>query len=123
MRGFRWIMSIGGPAVSLFLYFVSQRHGAALATLCGGLALALLSFVPGVGKWLFVGWMGLGLILGRITTPILLGVIWLVLFIPFGIVFRVLGRDSMKRRFPGSEASFWESHAPSREARKYLRQF
>jgi hypothetical protein len=123
LRGFRWVMSIGGLVVSLLLYFVGQRHGTALAILCGGLALALLSLVPGMGRWLFVGWMGFGLILGRITSPILLGVVWFVLFVPISVVFRVLGRDSMKRQFPASEASFWEPHVPSGDVRRYFRQF
>jgi hypothetical protein len=123
LRGFRLVMSIGGLAASLFLYFVRQQHGPAVALVCGGFALALLSLVPGIGRWLFVGWMGLGLILGRISTPILLGFVWLIFFIPLGIVFRLLGRDSMKRQFPTSEATFWVPHIPSREAGRYFQQF
>src|SRR5512137_2350241 len=123
LRGFRWVMSIGGPTVALFLHFVIQRQGAALAVLCGGFVLALLSLVPGVGRWLFVGWMGLGLIQGRITAPLLLGAVWLVVFVPFSIVFRLLGRDTMKRRYPDAQASFWEPHVPRREVRRYFRQF
>jgi hypothetical protein len=123
LRGFRWVMAIGGPAVSLFSYLVTQRPVTALAILCGGLALALLSFVPGLGRWLFVAWMGLGLLLGRLTAPLLLGAVWLVVFVPFSIVFRLLGRDTMKRRFPAAKSSFWEPHVPHREVRRYFRQF
>ncbi|HEX3906227.1 MAG TPA: SxtJ family membrane protein [Polyangia bacterium] len=123
LRGFRWVISLGGLAVALFLAFVRHRRGAALPVLGGGLALTLLSLVPGLGRWLFAGWMGLGLILGRITNPILLGIVWLILFIPLGIVFRLLGRDAMKRTFPAREASFWEPHGPSREVRRYFQQF
>ena len=86
LRGFRWILSIGGLVIALLLYFARQQHGAAVAVVCAGLALALLSLVPGVGRWLFVGWMGLGLVLGRITTPIVFGAVWLILFIPISVV-------------------------------------
>ncbi len=123
LRGFRWVLSTGGLAAALFLYFVRHRHGAALPVACAGLALALLSLVPGLGRWLFVGWMGLGLVLGRLTSPILLGMVWLILFIPVGIVFRLLGRDSMKRRFPARDATFWEPHPPNRDVRRYFQQF
>ena len=123
LRGFRGVMSTGGLAVALFLSLVKHRHGAALPVLGGGLLLALLSLVPGIGRWLFVAWMGLGLILGRLTNPILFAIVWLILFIPLGIVFRLLGRDSMKRRFPASEASFWEPHPGSRNVDRYFQQF
>ena len=123
LRGFRSVVSIGGLAFALFLYFVRHRHGAAPALAGGGLALALLSFVPGLGRWLFVGWMGLGLIMGRITSPILLGVVWVVLFVPLGIVFRLLGRDAMRRKFPAPEASFWEPHPPRPKVGRYFQQF
>jgi hypothetical protein len=123
LRSFRWVTSIGGVVAALILSFVSQRRATALTFLCAGLALALLSLLPRLGRWLFVCWMGLGLILGRITSPILLGLVWLVLFTPLAIVFRLLGRDTMRRRFPASEASFWEPHVSTREVRRYFRQF
>jgi hypothetical protein len=123
LRGFRLVVSIGGLALSLFLFFVRHRHGAALALAVGGFVLALLAFVPGLGRWLFVGWMGLGLIMGRISSPILLGVVWVVLFVPLGIAFRLLGRDAMKRKFPAPEASFWEPHPPSQKVDRYFQQF
>jgi Saxitoxin biosynthesis operon protein SxtJ len=123
LRGFRLVVSIGGLTLALFLYFVRHRQGAALALAGGGLALALLSFVPGLGRWLFVGWMGLGLIMGRISSPILLGVVWVVLFVPLGIVFRLVGRDAMRRKFPAPEASFWEPHPPHQKVDRYFQQF
>ena len=123
LRDFRLILSIGGLALSLLLYFVRHRHSAAVGLLSGTFTLALLSFVPGLGRWLFAGWMGLGLILGRVTTPILLGLVWLILFAPLGVVFRLRGRDAMKRPFPGREATFWEPHAPSQKVGRYFQQF
>lgn len=123
LRDFRLILSLGGLALSLFLYFVRHRHAAAVELLSGAFTLALLSFVPGLGRWLFAGWMGLGLILGRVTSPILLGLVWLILFAPLGMVFRLLGRDAIKRPFPAPEASFWEPHTSSRKVGRYFQQF
>jgi hypothetical protein len=123
LRGLRLIVSIGGLALSLVLYFLKHRHGAAVGLVSGAFSLALLSFVPGLGRWLFAGWMGLGLALGRVTTPILLGVVWLLLFAPLGLAFRLLGRDAMKRRFPAAEATFWEPHDSNRKVDSYFQQF
>jgi|SRR6185437_1049344 len=123
LRDFRLILAIGGVALSLFLYLVRHHHAAAGGVVSGTFTLALLSFFPGLGRWLFAGWMGLGLILGRVTTPVLLGLIWLILFAPLGMVFRLLGRDAIKRPFPASEASFWEPHPPNQKVGRYFQQF
>jgi len=123
MRGFRLVVAIGGLALGAFLYFGRHRHDAGLALAAGGSVLALLSLVPGLGRWLYVGWMGLGLAMGRITGPILLGIVWLVLFVPLNMVFRLVGRDSMKRKFPSTEATFWETHAPTQNVSRYFQQF
>jgi Saxitoxin biosynthesis operon protein SxtJ len=123
LRGFRLILSIGGLALALVLYFLKHRHGAAVGLVSGAFTLTLLSFVPGLGRWLFAGWMGLGLAMGRVTTPILLGLVWLILFAPLGMVFRLLRRDAMRRRFPASDATFWEPHASDRKIDSYFQQF
>lgn len=123
LRGFRWVVSIGGLALSLFLGLVRHRHGAALMLGGGGLGLALLSLIPGLGRWLYVGWMGVGLIMGRISSPILLGIVWVVLFVPLGIVFRLMGRDSMRRKFPAPDTTFWEPHPPTQKVGRYFQQF
>lgn len=123
LRGFRLIVAIGGVAMALVLYVLEHRHAAGAGLGAAAIGVALLSFVPGLGRWLFAGWMGLGLALGRVTTPILLGVVWLVLFAPLGMVFRLLGRDAMKRRFPAPEPTFWEPHDAARKVDSYFQQF
>lgn len=41
-------------------------------------------------------WMRLGLLLGKIISPIILGIIFFGLFTPYGIVMRLLGRDQLR---------------------------
>ena len=55
---------------------------------------------------IYRGWMRLGLLLGRITTPIVLGVVFYVVFAPVGLVIRALGRDPMARRLDRSAESY-----------------
>ena len=40
-------------------------------------------------------WMYFGLLLGKIISPIVLGIIFFGLFTPYGIVMRLLGRDEL----------------------------
>ena len=51
------------------------------------------------------GWMAFGLLLSRITNPIVLGVIYFLGFTPIGLVMRALGRNPM--RAPGGQPSVW----------------
>jgi len=126
VRGFRLVVFLGGLALALFWSLVRHRNGLAAALAGGGAALSLLSMVPGLGRWIFAGWMGLGLIIGRITSPILLGVVWVMLFVPVNVIFRLVRRDAMKRKFPADDASFWVPHDPRRPRRnvgRYFQQF
>jgi len=44
-------------------------------------------------------WMRFGLLLSRITTPVILGIVYFGVITPMGLVMRVAGRDPMARRF------------------------
>ncbi len=51
-------------------------------------------------------WMFLGHILGWINTRIILGIVFLLIFTPTALVFRLLGKDSMQRSFDPSLKSY-----------------
>jgi len=123
LRGLRWVLSVVGPALGLWLYLADHRPVAALSVSGVALGLCLLSLVPGVGTWIYLAWMGLGLALRRVTSPVLLAIIWLFLFVPVGVASRVVGRDPMKRRFPAADATFWEPYLPCQDIHTYFRQF
>lgn len=47
---------------------------------------------------LYRGWMRFGLLMGRVTTPLILGLVYYVLFMPVGWIMRLSGHDPMQRR-------------------------
>jgi len=51
-------------------------------------------------------WMRFGLILNRITTPLILGVVFYLLIAPVGLAMRLLRRDPMARRLDDETTSF-----------------
>ena len=57
-------------------------------------------------------WMALGLLLGRVVSPIVLGVIFYGVFTPVGWVMRLAGRDAMCRRLDPAAASYWVKRDP-----------
>ena len=46
----------------------------------------------------YYGWMRFGLLLSRVTTPLILSLVYLLLFVPAGLLMRLLGTDPMQRR-------------------------
>ena len=57
-------------------------------------------------------WMALGLLLGRVVSPLVLGVIFYGVFTPVAWVMRLAGRDAMCRRLDPAAASYWVKRDP-----------
>jgi hypothetical protein len=57
-------------------------------------------------------WMGLATILGRIVSPIVLGIMYYGMMVPFGLFMRLSGRDPMHRRLDPQAASYWQPRLP-----------
>jgi len=51
-------------------------------------------------------WMKLGLLLSRVTTPIVLGIVFFLVILPTGLIRRAFGRDAMARTFDDVAASY-----------------
>jgi predicted membrane metal-binding protein len=70
--------------------------------------LAPLSLRP-----LYRVWMRFGLLLSKITTPIIMGLVFFVLITPMGLIRRLAGRDSMARGFDDSQTYRVASKKPA----------
>jgi len=60
----------------------------------------------------YLNWMRLGLLISRVTTPMILGLVFFLLFSPVGLMMRLAGHDPMKRRFYPSLPSYREASRP-----------
>jgi O-antigen/teichoic acid export membrane protein len=57
------------------------------------------------------GWMRFGQLANRITSPLILGLVFLLAILPIGVVMRLTGHDPMRRRMDPDAASY---RVPSR---------
>lgn len=57
------------------------------------------------------GWMAIGHVLGWINTRIILGIMFYILFLPAGLVMRLLGNDPMARKIDKSQKTYRVTHA------------
>ena len=58
------------------------------------------------------GWIKLGLLLGRVVNPIVMGLLFFVVVVPTALVFRVLGKDPLRLSFDATAASYWIERRP-----------
>ena len=52
-------------------------------------------------------WLRFGLLLHRITNPIIMAVLFFGVVTPFGVIMRMFGKDPMRRRFDTNASSYW----------------
>ncbi len=51
-------------------------------------------------------WMRLSLVIGSITTPIVLGIIYYLVILPTALIMRLFGKDPMRRQFEKDAGSY-----------------
>ena len=57
-------------------------------------------------------WMKLGLLLGIVMTPIVMGVVYVTTFLPIGLIMRLRGHDPLKRKRKAPGESYWIERNP-----------
>lgn len=89
----------GGPALSWLL---------ALAALTAAITLTREAWLTPLNR----AWMRLGELLGRVVSPLVLGLIFFGLFTPVSMAMRLFGRDAMARRFEPGLKTYWLKRDP-----------
>lgn len=58
-------------------------------------------------------WFKFGLLLAKVVNPVVMGILFFLMFVPAGLVMRLLGKDPLRRRFDPEQKSYWiERHPP-----------
>lgn len=57
-------------------------------------------------------WMKLGLLLGKIVSPIALGILFYAVLTPLGVLMRLTGKDPLRLKRDASAASYWIPREP-----------
>lgn len=94
----------------------------ALVASAGFLAVALLA--PALLRPLNIAWMKLAMLMSRIVSPVVMGVLFLLTIVPFGIAMQIV-RDPLRRKRTADQTSYWiERHAePGAPAQSMTNQF
>ena len=94
-------------ALALFAYSKNEASLIiALLLFLSGFFLISSFFYQGLLSPLNKAWFMLGLALGKIVSPIVLGIIFFGLITPIALIARLLGRDELKLKRP-KKSSYW----------------
>ena len=74
-------------------------------------ALVLPDSLAVLNRW----WTRFGVVLGRVVSPLALGIVYYVAVVPVGIMMRLFGKDNLGLRFDRSAASYWVIRDPKAE--------
>ena len=67
-------------------------------------------------------WMSFGFVLGMIVSPIVMGLIFYIIFTPIGILMRLFGRDELLLKFK-IQPSFWTKRNEDIHSNSFRSQF
>ena len=104
-----------GGVFSIIGLWPKLIHGESLhywAVGVGGLMMILGGILPQALAPIHKGWMWLGHVLGWINTRILLGAVFYGLITPIGIIFRLMGKDTMRQAFSEKSETYRVSRQP-----------
>ena len=82
---------------------------------------SILSMI--VTKWLYLGLTLVTFPIGMAISFVLLAGFYYLLLTPVGLVFRLIGRDSLRRKYDRAAKSYWIARRESDDIKRYFNQF
>jgi len=78
---------------------------------------------PSAIHWLFIGASVVAFPIGWVVSQLAMAVIFYLLITPLALVFRLCGRDVLRRKSPLNRTSFWLPKKTPEDVRSYFRQY
>ena len=99
LRSFGFIVGGGFAIIALWPTVFRNEHPRLVILILAGLLLLLAFLLPRGLRPAYRVWTAIGHVLGWVNTKIILSVMFYILFMPVGLVMRLLGKDPMLRKF------------------------
>jgi predicted membrane metal-binding protein len=122
-RSFGLLFTVVGALVGAWMLWRGNRFASIAFGIAALFLVAALAY-PRILRPLNVAWMHLGLLLNKVVSPIVMGVIYFGLFTPIATAMRLRGRDVLQRRFDPACDSYWINRdPPGPDGSSFPRQF
>ena len=133
LRQFGWIALVGFGVLGGLIFWRGRLFGldfgsgarptAYVLWSLGAISALFSLIVPKANQLLFVGLTVLTFPIGFVVSHIIMGLIFYGILSPVGILFRLMGRDVLNRRFEPESATYWTDAQPPAKPDRYFRQF
>ena len=121
LRQFAVALGVALPAITW--YWGGTLNAVSILTVIG-LLIAVAGMVwPSTVKHLFIALSLLATPIGMVLGEVAMLLIYFCCFLPIGLAFRVIHRDSLKLKLQRGSQSYWESKVQPRSLTNYYRQF
>jgi len=89
----------------------------------GALSALFSLAAPGLNRFIYLGIVLITYPIGFVVSHVLMGVVFYLVITPVGLVFRLIGRDPLSRRFDRNAPTYWVKHEEPDDVERYFRQF
>jgi hypothetical protein len=125
LAGFGFLAAIAWWELFIFAFGLGEARAwvagffAALAVLAAFFSLVF----PKANLPIYVGLSLVAYPIGLVLANVILGALFYGLITPVGLFFRLVGRDSLKRKFEPEARTYWEQSRKGRSLESYFKQF
>lgn len=107
---------------------LAWRKGASVETACliagGGAVVGIVGvFSPAFIRIVYVVWMTAVFPIGFVVSNVVLAVVFYGVVWPIGILTKLTGRNSLQLGFDRDAKTYWNVRPPTRDPRRYFRQY
>jgi hypothetical protein len=125
LRGFGLAALIATAIISLLLYYVKDVSIFWAGIVFGvGFIIFLSSRIAlNLTRVFYVSLTAITMPIGICISFVLMSIFYFLLLMPFGLIFRMIGRDPLNRKFDSKSTSYWIVHRQAEKMDRYFRQF
>ena len=110
-RNFGLVFAVVFAVIGL-LPWVFGRPVRTWGIVAAALFLAVALVAPRILAPLNKLWLKLGLLLHRVVSPIVLGIMFFLVITPMGLLMKVFGKDPLRLRFDRGASTYWIAREP-----------
>ena len=125
LRGFGLAALVATAVISLLLYYVKgvSIFWAGIIFGVGSIIFLSSRIALKVTKVFYISLTAITMPIGICVSFVLMSIFYFLLLMPIGLVFRLIGRDPLYRKFDPTAESYWIDHRQAEKIDRYFRQF
>jgi hypothetical protein len=125
LRNFGIIALIATAVISLVLHLLKDLGSPWILIILGvGFVIFLSSIISTkITRIIYIGLILVTFPIGWVMSFILMAIFYFLIITPLGIFFRMIGRDTLCRKFDRNAGSYWQTHRKPENLDSYFHQF